>query len=246
MSNDGHLLIVDDDPEVCASLESYLSKNGYRISILNSGEGLEKLLDGDDVDLVILDLMLPGRDGLELTNDVRRNYSVPVIMLTGRGDDIDRIIGLEMGADDYLPKPFNPRELLARIRAVLKRSQRNMDASNSSTADSSSSYQIGEMSLETGPRRLMSGDGSHIPLTDGEYQLLLALVTHPDRVLSRDFLLDITRDREFAPFDRSIDIQVSRLRRKVEPDPKRPRFIRTVRNGGYMYHADGTGDQKNL
>ena len=221
MSNDGHLLIVDDDPEVCASLESYLSKNGYEISILYSGEGLE------------------------LTNDVRRNYSVPVIMLTGRGDDIDRIIGLEMGADDYLPKPFNPRELLARIRAVLKRSQRNQEVAEASSTDENSIYEIGDLSLETGPRRLVSGEGKHVPLTDGEYQLLLALVTHPDRVLSRDFLLDVTRDREFAPFDRSIDIQVSRLRRKIEPDPKRPRFIRTVRNGGYMYHSDGSADQGN-
>ncbi|MBT4966887.1 MAG: response regulator [Alphaproteobacteria bacterium] len=243
MSNDGHLLIVDDDPEVCASLESYLSKNGYQISILYSGEGLEETLDNQEIDLVILDLMLPGRDGLELTNDIRRNYSVPVIMLTGRGDDIDRIIGLEMGADDYLPKPFNPRELLARIRAVLKRSQRTREAAGIALADESDNYSIGELSLETGPRRLISGDGKHIPLTDGEYQLLLALVTHPDRVLSRDFLLDVTRDREFAPFDRSIDIQVSRLRRKIEPDPKHPRFIRTVRNGGYMYHGDGSADQ---
>ena len=243
MSNDGHLLIVDDDPEVCASLESYLSKNGYQISVLNSGEGLEEMLDGQNIDLVILDLMLPGRDGLELTNDVRRSYSVPVIMLTGRGDDIDRIIGLEMGADDYLPKPFNPRELLARIRAVLKRSQRDNDNGSPVAAGDNTVYSIGELSLETGPRRLFSEDGSHIPLTDGEYQLLLALVTHPDRVLSRDFLLDVTRDRESAPFDRSIDIQVSRLRRKIEPDPKRPRFIRTVRNGGYMYHSDGTADQ---
>jgi two-component system, OmpR family, response regulator len=245
MSNDGHLLIVDDDPEVCASLESYLSKNGYEISILYSGEGLEKMLDDKEIDLVILDLMLPGRDGLELTNDVRRNYSVPVIMLTGRGDDIDRIIGLEMGADDYLPKPFNPRELLARIRAVLKRSQRNQEVAEASSTDENSIYEIGDLSLETGPRRLVSGEGKHVPLTDGEYQLLLALVTHPDRVLSRDFLLDVTRDREFAPFDRSIDIQVSRLRRKIEPDPKRPRFIRTVRNGGYMYHSDGSADQGN-
>jgi len=243
MSNDGHLLVVDDDVDICASLESYLSRNGYDISVLNSGDGLEEILDGGNIDLVILDLMLPGRDGLELTNDIRRNYSVPVVMLTGRGDDIDRIIGLEMGADDYLPKPFNPRELLARIRAVLKRTRASQSAAANTTNAESDTYSIGKMSLDTGPRRLLSEGGEHIPLTDGEYQLLLALITHPDRVLSRDFLLDVTRDREFAPFDRSIDIQVSRLRRKIEPDPKRPRFIRTVRNGGYMYNSDGAADQ---
>ena len=242
MSEGEHLLVVDDDPEICASLESYFAKNGYQITTLNSGEGMAELLASGGIDLVILDLMLPGKDGLELTNEVRHSYDIPVIMLTGRGDDIDRIIGLEMGADDYVPKPFNPRELLARIRAVLKRASR-VPAAGTSTDDAPGAdgavYQIGVMELDTGSRRLTSGDGQLVPLTDGEYQLLLAFVSRPERVLSRDFLLDLTRDREFAPFDRSIDIQVSRLRRKIEPDVKRPRYIRTIRNGGYMFSRDG-------
>jgi len=240
MDTNEHILVVDDDVEICASLDSYLSKNGYKVSSLNSGDGLTELLETGDIDLLILDLMLPGKDGLELTNEVRRGFDLPVIMLTGRGDDIDRIIGLEMGADDYLPKPFNPRELLARIRAVLKRAQRNISEAGDADPDESTIYQIGELQLDTGPRRLTTSDGQVVALTDGEYQLMLAFVSHPNRVLSRDYLLDLTRDRDFAPFDRSIDIQVSRLRRKIEPDPKQPRYIRTIRNGGYIFNSDGS------
>lgn len=239
MESTEHILVVDDDPEICASLDSYLTKNGYEVSSLGSGEGLSELLESGGIDLLILDLMLPGKDGLELTNEVRRGFDIPVIMLTGRGDDIDRIIGLEMGADDYLPKPFNPRELLARIRAVLKRVQRRTSEAADNGQDESVVYEIGELKLDTGPRKLSTAEGSMVSLTDGEYQLLLAFVSHPNRVLSRDYLLDLTRDRDFAPFDRSIDIQVSRLRRKIEPDPKQPRFIRTVRNGGYIFNSDG-------
>jgi two-component system OmpR family response regulator len=242
MDTNEHILVVDDDTEICASLDSYLSKNGYRVSSLNSGDGLTELLETGDIDLLILDLMLPGKDGLELTNEVRRGFDLPVIMLTGRGDDIDRIIGLEMGADDYLPKPFNPRELLARIRAVLKRAQRNMSEAGDTDPEESTIYQIGELELDTGPRRLTTSDGQVVSLTDGEYQLMLAFVSHPNRVLSRDYLLDLTRDRDFAPFDRSIDIQVSRLRRKIEPDPKQPRYIRTIRNGGYIFNSDGSAE----
>jgi two-component system OmpR family response regulator len=195
-----------------------------------------KTLEGAAIDLVVLDLMLPGEDGLSLCRRLRATSMLPVIMLTAMGDDTDRIVGLEMGADDYMPKPFTPRELLARIKAVLRRVQ----ALPASTTPSGETMCFDGWTLELGPRRLQSPRGADIELSTGEYELLLAFVTHPRRVLSRDQLLDLARGRSAAPFDRSIDIQVMRLRRKIEDDPKEPRLIKTVRGGGYIFAAEVT------
>ena len=186
------------------------------------------------IDLLVLDLMLPGEDGLSLIRKLRATSAIPVIMLTAMGEDADRIVGLEMGADDYLPKPFNPRELLARIKAVLRRinPQRPPGAAVGDVA------RFDGWVLELGPRRLLSPTGDEIELSTGEYELLHAFITHPRRVLSRDQLLDLARGRSAVPFDRSIDIQVMRLRRKIEADPKEPRLIKTVRGGGYIFAAE--------
>ena len=186
------------------------------------------------IDLLVLDLMLPGEDGLSLIRKLRATSAIPVIMLTAMGEDADRIVGLEMGADDYLPKPFNPRELLARIKAVLRR----INPLRPPGAAVGDVARFDGWILELGPRRLLSPTGDEIELSTGEYELLHAFITHPRRVLSRDQLLDLARGRSAVPFDRSIDIQVMRLRRKIEADPKEPRLIKTVRGGGYIFAAE--------
>ena len=195
---------------------------------------MARVMERASIDLLVLDLMLPGEDGLSLIRKLRATSAIPVIMLTAMGEDADRIVGLEMGADDYLPKPFNPRELLARIKAVLRRinPQRPPGAAVGDVA------RFDGWVLELGPRRLLSPTGDEIELSTGEYELLHAFITHPRRVLSRDQLLDLARGRSAVPFDRSIDIQVMRLRRKIEADPKEPRLIKTVRGGGYIFAAE--------
>ena len=195
---------------------------------------MARVMERASIDLLVLDLMLPGEDGLSLIRKLRATSAIPVIMLTAMGEDADRIVGLEMGADDYLPKPFNPRELLARIKAVLRRinPQRPPWAAVGDVA------RFDGWVLELGPRRLLSPTGDEIELSTGEYELLHAFITHPRRVLSRDQLLDLARGRSAVPFDRSIDIQVMRLRRKIEADPKEPRLIKTVRGGGYIFAAE--------
>ncbi len=232
--NVSHILVVDDDREIRELLARFLAKHGLRVSAAKDGVEMMKILDGSAVDLVVLDLMLPGEDGLSLCRRLRAKSSLPVIMLTAMGEDTDRIVGLEMGADDYLPKPFNPRELLARIKAVLRRVQA-VPTVDSPVGDV---VRFDGWSMELGARRLVSPEGAEVELSTGEYELLLAFVTHPRRVLSRDQLLDLARGRSAAPFDRSIDIQVMRLRRKIESDPKEPRLIKTVRGGGYVFAAE--------
>ncbi len=229
-----HILVVDDDREIRSLLARFLVKHGLRVSSAKDGPEMMKILDGSAVDLVVLDLMLPGEDGLSLCRRLRATSTLPVIMLTAMGDDTDRIVGLEMGADDYLPKPFSPRELLARIKAVLRR----VHALPGTPASSGDVLRFDGWTLELGPRRLLSPGGDEVELSTGEYELLLAFVTHPRRVLSRDQLLDLARGRSAAPFDRSIDIQVMRLRRKIEADPKEPRLVKTVRGGGYVFAAE--------
>jgi two-component system OmpR family response regulator len=200
---------------------------------------MREALAGHAIDLIVLDLMLPGEDGLALCRWVRAQSNVPVIMLTARGEEIDRIVGLEMGADDYLPKPFNPRELVARIKAVLRR----MEAPSGGLAERGAARRQDEIltfagwRLDVGARRLTAPDGVLVPLSAGEFDLLAAFTSHPQRVLSRDYLLDLAKGREAQPFDRSIDVQVSRLRRKIEEDPSNPQLITTVRGGGYIFTA---------
>jgi two-component system OmpR family response regulator len=228
-----HILIVDDDREIRDLLNRFLVKHGLRVSTARDGIEMSRILDGAAIDLVVLDLMMPGEDGLSLCRKLRATNSLPVIMLTAMGEDTDRIVGLEMGADDYLPKPFNPRELLARIKAVLRRVQ-----SLPASSPKGDTAKFDGWVLDLGSRRLTSPQGEEVELSTGEYDLLLAFATHPRRVLSRDQLLDLARGRTAAPFDRSVDIQVMRLRRKIESDPKEPRLIKTVRGGGYMFAAE--------
>lgn len=232
-----HLLIVDDDKELCSLLSKFLSRHGYRVSIAHNGGEMTALLDASRINLIILDLMLPGEDGLVLCRRLRATSTVPIIMLTAMGDEVDRIIGLEMGADDYLAKVANPRELLARVRAVLRRSG-SPDASGSD--DQKRILEFAGWRLDVTHRQLYSAKNALVPLRAGEFELLLAFAERPQRVLSRDQLLDLSRGRSANAFDRSIDVQVSRLRRKIEPDPKEPTLIKTVRGGGYILAANVT------
>jgi two-component system OmpR family response regulator len=228
-----HILIVDDHREIRDLVSRALSKEGFRVSAAADGRAMRKVLDDSRIDLILLDLMLPGEDGLSLCRSLRAASRVPIIMLTAKGDELDRVIGLEMGADDYLPKPFGSRELIARIRAVLRRSQETALASKPSQPPAQ--YRFDRWRLDTGRRELLRDDGVAIPLSTGEYDLLIVFVERPQRVLSRDQLLDLARGRAANALDRSIDTQVSRLRRKLELDPGDPKIIKTVWGGGYMF-----------
>lgn len=227
-----HVLIVDDDAEIRDLLSRFLSKHDFRVTTAKDGRDMRQAMQDWSFDLLVLDLMLPGEDGLSLCRHVRSESEIPIIMLTAMGEDVDRIIGLEVGADDYIAKPFNPRELAARIKAVLRR------ATTSSVPDGgggrTEKLKFAEFELDPTTRTLKK-EGSDVGLTAGEYDLLIAFVDHPRRVLNRDQLLDMARGRAAIPFDRSIDVQVGRLRRKIELDPKTPTYIKTVRGGGYMF-----------
>jgi two-component system OmpR family response regulator len=225
------LLVVDDDREIRDLLARFLQKHGYAVTTAADGAAMMRAMDDERFDLVVLDVMMPGEDGLSLCRRVRAAGDQPVIMLTALGEDTDRIVGLEMGADDYLAKPFNPRELLARIKAVLRRTgarPRPMDVGGDC-------LQFENWRLDLGKRELHTADDVVLSLTAGEFDLLAAFAQNPQRVLSRDRLLDLTKGRTGTPFDRSIDVQLSRLRRKIEDDPKEPRLIKTVRSGGYIF-----------
>lgn len=234
MNGTPHLLIVDDDKEIRDLLARFLVKHGFRVETAKDGVEMFKALADWKIDLVVLDIMMPGDDGLTLCRRLRVDSTIPVIMLTAMGEDVDRIVGLEMGADDYMPKPFNPRELMARIKAVLRRVSAGPEAAEDE-GTLEGSLKFGDFLLDTTTRTLTKGDAGSVDLSAGEYDLLVAFVEHPRRVLNRDQLLDFTRGRSAAPFDRSVDIQVSRLRRKIEPDPKNPEIVKTVRGGGYMF-----------
>jgi two-component system OmpR family response regulator len=230
-----HLLIVDDDKELCSLLSKFLSRHGYRVSVGHNGSEMASTLEASRVNLVILDLMLPGEDGLVLCRRLRATSTLPIIMLTAISDETDRIIGLEMGADDYLAKVPNPRELLARVRAVLRRAG---PPEARASADQKRILEFAGWRLDVTHRQLFSAKNALVPLRAGEFDLLLALAERPQRVLSRDQLLDLSRGRSANVFDRSIDVQISRLRRKIEPDPKEPTLIKTVRSGGYILAAN--------
>ena len=234
MDRTPHLLVVDDDREIRSLVAQFLTRHGYRVTGVKDGAEMMRALETARVDLIVLDLMLPGEDGLSLCRRLRAapdTAQTPVIMLTAMGEETDRIVGLEMGADDYLAKPFSPRELLARIKAVLRRATAQPVAGGAT----GKSFQFEGWSLDVAKRELRSPDGVLVQLSAGEYDLLVAFVEHPQRVLTRDQLLDLARGRSAVPFDRSIDVQVSRLRRKIEPDPADPTLIKTVRGGGYLF-----------
>src|SRR5580692_4582724 len=228
----GHILVVDDQEEICDLVREYLAEEGFRVSTAKDGASLREEMLRSRIDLVILDLMLGGEDGLQLARELRARSEIGIIMLTGRGETVDRIIGLEMGADDYLPKPFHLRELLARVRSVLRRAASR--AAEKGTGQRSRVLFAG-WTLDLASRELLSPAGEEVRLTAGEFELLAALVKHANQVLSRDRLLDLSRHREAGPFDRTIDVQVGRLRRKLEDDPKNPTLIKTVRGGGYIF-----------
>ncbi len=230
-----HILVVDDHRDIRDLLAKYLTKHGYRVSVADGGQAMKKTIASSAIDLVVLDLMMPGEDGLALCRDLRAKTDLPVIMLTAMAEETDRVIGLEMGADDYVTKPFNPRELLARIKAVLRRTH-SLPQSRSEL--SSDRLRFDRWILDTAQRELVGEDGVALPLSTAEFLLLSAFVQHPKMVLSRDQLLDLTRGRAAHAFDRSIDNQVSRLRRKIETDPKNPELIKTVWGGGYSFTAE--------
>ncbi len=231
MQPSAHILIVDDHREIRELVSRALAKEGFRVSTAADGHAMRKTLADAKIDLILLDLMLPGEDGLSLCRGLRAESDIPIIMLTAKGDEVDRVIGLEMGADDYLPKPFGSRELVARIRAVLRRGRRG--PTRADLPQRSTRYRFGDWVLDAGARELINADGVTVALSTGEYDLLMALVEHPQRVLSRDQLLDLARGRSASAFDRSIDTQISRLRKKIESDPGDPKIIKTVWGGGY-------------
>lgn len=232
MTDGPHILVVDDHREIRDLVSRALAKEGFRVSIASDGKAMRKVLADSRIDLILLDLMLPGEDGLTLCRALRADSDVPIIMLTAKGEEVDRVIGLEMGADDYLPKPFGRRELIARIRAVLRRGNRE---SSAEPTHRPRLYRFDRWVFNTENRELLREDGVGVPLSTGEYDLLLALVQRPQRVLSRDQLLDLARGRAATALDRSIDTQVSRLRKKIEEDPGDPKIVQTVWGGGYVF-----------
>lgn len=233
MQGAAHILIVDDHREIRDLVAKALIKDNFRVSTAADGRAMRKVLADSRIDLILLDLMLPGEDGLSLCRSVRSESNIPIIMLTAKGDEVDRVIGLEMGADDYLPKPFGSRELIARIKAVLRRNHDN--TSSGAQSQQPRRYRFDRWTLDTGSRELIGDDGVAVPLSTGEYRLLVTFVERPQRVLNRDQLLDLTHGRTAGTFDRSIDTQVSRLRKKLERDPGEPKIIKTVWGGGYTF-----------
>jgi len=237
MENPDHILIVDDDRGIRELLASYLEKNGVHASVAANGREMRAALERSTPDLIVLDLMLPGEDGLVLCRELRSSKyrAVPVLMLTARNEEADRILGLEMGADDYLPKPFAVRELLARIRAVLRRAR--MLPMNMQVTETSPMLGFGDWRLDTSARHLLDLEGTMVALSGAEYRLLRVFLDHPQRVLTRDQLLNLTQGRQTDPFDRSIDLLVSRLRQRLNDTAREPRYIKTMRSEGYVFSA---------
>ena len=236
-STSQHVLVVDDDPKLRDLLRRYLTENQFEVSVAPDSVTMNRLMQREHFDLIVLDLMLPGEDGLSIIRRLRgANDLTPVIMLTAKGDDVDRILGLEMGADDYLAKPFNPRELLARMHAVLRRRQAP-ETPGAPTMDSGEVH-FGDFTLRLGTR-ILTRSGEEIPLTSGEFAVLKVFAQHPKVALSREKLMVLARGREYGAYDRSLDVQISRLRKIIETDPQHPRFLQTVWGVGYVFIPDG-------
>jgi two-component system phosphate regulon response regulator OmpR len=231
MNRADRILVVDDDPELRKLLSDYLTDVGFEVDLAGDGEQMRRAIARGMPDVIVMDLMLPGTDGLALTREVRSTSTVPILMLSARGEEIDRVVGLEVGADDYLAKPFSPRELLARLRALLRRAQ-------APASQPSDGIVFGPYRLDPTARRLVK-NGAEVDLSSAEFDLLKVFAERPGRVLSRDVLLDLLRGYEREPFDRTVDIRVGRLRRKIEPDHANPVFIRTVRGEGYLFNPRG-------
>jgi two-component system, OmpR family, response regulator len=226
-----HILIVDDDRDIRTLLGDYLQKNGFRVTAAADGKGMRRALEQSHVDLIVLDLMLPGEDGLKLTRELRVHSQVPILMLTALGEEVDRIVGLEVGADDYLSKPFSPRELVGRIKAILRRTAHMPRDPAQSAANI---YRFGDWALDVTARTLRNADGSEHALSGAEFRLLAILLAHPTRVLSRSQLMELLRGRDIDPFDRSVDVRISRLRQVLRDDARSPKIIKTVYGEGYI------------
>lgn len=235
MAETASILVVDDEPELRSMLEEYLTKQNFTVLTADGGAALRQIVAEHAVDIVVLDINMPGEDGLSLARFLREHYDVGIIMLTASGEVVDRIVGLEMGADDYIPKPFDPRELLARIKSVLRRVSAAPSPSTPAAEANPSRIRFGRCILDMERRQLVTLDGEAVTMTSMEFDLLQTFATHPNRVLTRDQLLEMAHNRDWEPFDRSIDIRVTRLRRKIEVDPTKPQTIKTVRGAGYMF-----------
>ena len=235
MSEAAHIVVVDDDADVRETVAEYLRRNGFSVSEADGGDALREVMRSRPIDLALLDINMPGDDGLTLAREIRGSGPAGIIMLTANNDDLDKIVGLEVGADDYVTKPYNPRELLARVKAVLRRARGSNDGA---TATLGREVQMGRCRLNLDTRQLFEPDGEEVPLTAMEYDLLRTFAENPRRVLSRDQLLDLAHSKEMEPFDRSIDTRIARIRRKIEPDPAKPDCLRTVRGAGYVYNPD--------
>jgi two-component system phosphate regulon response regulator OmpR len=244
MSGDVHLVVVDDEPDIRETLQEYLESQGYRVTAADGGAALRAVFADQQVDLVILDITMPGEDGLSLARFLRENSDVGIVMLTGAGDIVDRVVGLEVGADDYIAKPVDLRELLARVKAVLRRMEPagEVEAAPEATEPAVAPDELvpfGDCRLDLAAHRLLDPSGVEIAITAMEFDLLKAFAERPNRVLTRDQLLELAHNRGWDPFDRSIDIRIARLRRKLEADPANPQVIRTVRGTGYLYAPGG-------
>jgi len=235
MSERGAILVVDDDRDVRETIRDYFEHCGFEVYVAGDGEGMRKVLAGRRIDLVLMDLNLPGTDGLALTRELRSKHDLAIIMLTAAGQIVDRIVGLEVGADDYVAKPFEPRELLARVKSVLRRQRKGSPAAGPPAEHRPEVVKLGARTLDLAAHHLYDANGEEVPLTSMEFDLLNAFATHPDRVLSRDQLLELAHNREGEVFDRSIDIRMARIRRKIEMDPEKPQILKTVRGAGYTY-----------
>ncbi|MEM7302703.1 MAG: response regulator [Pseudomonadota bacterium] len=236
------IIVVDDDEDIRETLEEYFSANGFNVSTAEDAVSFRSLLDQQSYALAILDLRLPGEDGLSLCRHVRETHQMGVIMLTGSADSIDRVVGLEVGADDYVAKPFDLRELLARVRSVIRRTESLAPAVEEKPKNreiSERAFEFANCSVNPDGRYLLTPDGESVALSNMEFELVKAFFERPGRVLSRDILLDIAHNRDWDPYDRSIDVRITRLRKKIEKDPARPRFLKTVRGVGYLYSPDG-------
>ncbi|MGE5526192.1 MAG: response regulator [Rhodospirillaceae bacterium] len=232
MANNGCVLIVEDDRNVREMIAEYLQGHGYEVHQAGCGAEMRDIMAHHRATVVLLDVRLPGEDGLTLARHLRERHDVGIIMVTAAGEVVDRVVGLEIGADDYITKPFDPRELLARLKSVMRRMQ---SRAAQPEATSSAHVPVGRCFLDVAAHRLLDANGQEVPLTSMEFELLKLFTDHPNKVLTRDQILTLTRNREWEPFDRSIDIRIARLRRKVEADPEQPRALRTVRGAGYMF-----------
>ena len=234
-----HIVVVDDEPDIRETVQDYLELHGFEVTEADGGPALRAIVEEREIDLVLLDINMPGEDGLSLARFLRENSTVAIIMLTAAGEVVDRIVGLEMGADDYMPKPVDLRELLARIKAVMRRLDSAREQAEVAAGEPRQEVLFGTHRLDLEAHKLYDSDCGEVPLTSMEFDLLKAFAERPNRVLSRDQLLDMAHNRGWEPFDRSIDIRIARIRRKIESDPAKPQLIKTVRGAGYIFAPTG-------